>query len=296
MTLLLAREGSSAERVQALSASLSSAAGPQLDLWLEEKEMRAAPEARFVKFSLALEEPAIVESIEAISCDKPFSDGIDLFAYPGYRSSFSEGGKTRVRIRVPASDRAVQSVALVFRQSENVCLEKVRLFGRGDKELKVVASKVVAATPPEAKTKTATEVQSVKIETPIIDRELAAISEDRWIFRFRSDGTFFIRGFDDEYRKSRAYSALGKYEVVSSKADSIKLKLSGRKVVTAHAWDGVLCPEECGGKSPNEGTVNDELFVEEAKGAVWMVRNRTSRSERGLQFEDLKTKTTSLAQ
>lgn len=126
----------------------------------------------------------------------------------------------------------------------------------------------------------------------MLDLELSARVDEKdvWLFRFRSDGTFFIRGFGEDMTEARAFSALGSYRIEKQTKKGARLRLYGVRVPTANAWDGVLCPFECGGAVDRRDVSIDEVVeLEEAKGGAIMVRNRTARAKRTLPFSDLKS-------
>ncbi|MEK7357210.1 MAG: hypothetical protein AAB250_12225, partial [Bdellovibrionota bacterium] len=59
---------------------------------------------------------------------------------------------------------------------------------------------------------------------------------------------------------------------------------------TALAWDGVLCPFECGGAIEKKTQmVSDVIELEEAKAGAVMVRNRAPVAKRTIPFSDLKS-------
>jgi hypothetical protein len=130
----------------------------------------------------------------------------------------------------------------------------------------------------------------------VLDRELGARGEDDpWLFRFRSDGTFFIRGFSDEHRGARSYSALGSFELVSHEKGKVRLKLIGSRFPTAVPWDGVACPLACGDRGAAPGQlVEEDIQIEEARGATFIIRNRTARVGQTLPFSDLRVKRSTL--
>ena len=125
----------------------------------------------------------------------------------------------------------------------------------------------------------------------VIDRELAVrVDTDKlWLFRFRSDGTFFIRGFDDDMRIASALSAIGSYRILKIKKNSVELALNGIRAATPEPWDGALCPLDCGiAVDKRDVVVHDTVEIEATKTGSVMVRNRSPRSRRTLPFSDLK--------
>ncbi len=126
----------------------------------------------------------------------------------------------------------------------------------------------------------------------MLDRELVSRLDDKetWIFRFRSDGTFFMRGYGDDISEARAFSALGSYTIEKPTKTGARLQLHGIRVPTALAWDGVLCPFECGGAIEKKTQmVSDVIELEEAKAGAVMVRNRAPVAKRTIPFSDLKS-------
>lgn len=131
----------------------------------------------------------------------------------------------------------------------------------------------------------------------MLDRELLARldEKDAWAFRFRSDGTFFIRGYGENMSESRAFSAVGSYRIEKKTKTGAQLQLFGLRAPTAYAWDGTLCPFECGGVVDKKAQlVSDLVELEEGKAGTIMVRNRTSQAKRTLPFSDLKSQYSSI--
>lgn len=123
-----------------------------------------------------------------------------------------------------------------------------------------------------------------------LDMEWSTSDEDKWLFDFRADGTFFVRGFTDDSKQARDYSALGSFTVVRAEKNKIRMKINGVRFPTSIAWDGVSCPYQCGSEGSLEGAqpVSDTLVLEKIDEGSMMVRNRTPRQERTLTFGDLK--------
>lgn len=115
---------------------------------------------------------------------------------------------------------------------------------------------------------------------------------EKWKIVFRQDGTFFIRGYSDEPKQARDYSALGSYSIVRADKNKVRVKINGVRVPTSLAWDGVSCPFLCGSQSHMEGasTIADSLLLEKLDEGNMIVRNRTPRAQRTLPLGDLKVR------
>ena len=131
----------------------------------------------------------------------------------------------------------------------------------------------------------------------VLEHELATHAEkDNWLFRFRSDGTFFVYGFDDGSRGARKFSGLGTYQVLSAEKNKIKLSLSGTRRGTAAAWDGYVCELACNEPEGRDlARITDAVLIEKT-GTAYMVRNRTAPQKRTLPFSDMRTKISTLAE
>lgn len=115
---------------------------------------------------------------------------------------------------------------------------------------------------------------------------------DKWTFVFRRDGTFFIRGYDDDQKQAHEYSALGSYTTIRAEQNKIRLKINGARFPSGVPWDGVICPFACGGEGALEGSslVTDSLMLEKLDEGSIIVRNRTPRAQRTLPLGDLKVR------
>jgi hypothetical protein len=278
---------------------------------LEGRDVKTRDDAEFTKLGFVFAKPISFAKIKVEACQGEFKDGIDFYMYPGWRSSFSEGGKPKI-ISPAIAGQPIESVALVFRHNRNVCVKSIGIEDEKGVAVPLVST-LVKSVEEIAKGSDGSEKMRRAFAGPglidVIDRELSTKNErENWLFRFRSDGTYFVRGFDDDYDKARAFSSIGTYDVKSSVQHKITLQLNGWRVSTPQAWDGIICPMMCG-KSMKTGStetnakvdaktsatpVSDEVVVESLKGEVFMMRNRTSASKRSLPFADLRVKLSTL--
>ncbi len=124
----------------------------------------------------------------------------------------------------------------------------------------------------------------------LLDSKWISSDDDKWTFLFRSDGTFFVNGFNDDSKQAREYSALGSYTVVRQEKDKLRMKISGVRFPTGVPWDGVSCPFACGSEDAveNSTSVVDSVVLEKGNEGSIMVRNRTPRARRTMTFGDLR--------
>ncbi len=115
---------------------------------------------------------------------------------------------------------------------------------------------------------------------------------DKWKIIFRQNGSFFVRGFSDDTRQARDYSAMGAYQIVRADQNKIRVKLNGVKIPTGFPWDGVSCPFMCGSESHGEGfsMLTDTLLIEKLDEGSVIVRNRTPFTQRTLSLSDVKVR------
>ncbi len=124
----------------------------------------------------------------------------------------------------------------------------------------------------------------------VLDTKWVTSDDDKWTFLFRSDGTFFVHGFNDDTKQAREYSALGSFTLVRQEKNKIRMRINGVRFPTGVAWDGVSCPFACGSeRSVDRSTsVVDSVVLEKANEGSIMVRNRTPRPQRTITFGDLR--------
>ena len=131
-------------------------------------------------------------------------------------------------------------------------------------------------------------------EMAALDRTLnfnwVTTEDDKWTFLFRPDGTFFIRGYNDDSKQAHDYSAVGGYTIVRQEKNKLRMKINGVRFSTSLLWDGVSCPFACGSEGLNEGAVSlsDTVVLEKLDEGSLIIRNRTPRAQRTLTFGDLK--------
>ena len=126
--------------------------------------------------------------------------------------------------------------------------------------------------------------------TSVLDSKWMTGEDDKWTFLFRSDGTFFIRGFSDDTKQAKEYSAVGAYSVVRQEKGQLRITISGVRLPTSTAWDGVSCPFACASELANESSTSvvDSLVLEQNGEGTIIIRNRTPRARRTMTFGDLK--------
>lgn len=131
-----------------------------------------------------------------------------------------------------------------------------------------------------------------------LDHELTTRNEaHNWHFRFRSDSSFFVYGYNEGENRRGQVGGLGRFEVLQVSPKKLKLKLRGIRFDTAQLWDGVLCGPPCGEPdAPTNHTIDETIVVERWPAGVFMVRNRNPLNNRSLLFTDLKSKVSSLAE
>ncbi len=123
-----------------------------------------------------------------------------------------------------------------------------------------------------------------------LDFDWVTSEEDNWTFLFRPDGTFFIRGYNDNSKQAKRYAAVGGYTVVRQEKNKLRMKINGVRFSTGLPWDGVSCPFACGTEGDMEGALplSDTLVLEKLDEGTLIVRNRTPRPQRTITFGDLK--------
>lgn len=154
----------------------------------------------------------------------------------------------------------------------------------------------------------ATKVEAMRHDTPTTENELirqkfaaagfetlldsrwTTTDEDKWTFLFRSDGTFFVRGFNDDLKQARDYSAVGSFALLQDDRAKLRLRINGVRFPTGLSWDGVSCPFACGSEGLFESStsVMDSIVIEKSGEGSIIVRNRTPRAQRTITFGDLK--------
>ncbi|HVK60592.1 MAG TPA: hypothetical protein VM432_03535 [Bdellovibrionales bacterium] len=266
------------------SAGLSSP-----DAILKSEPIKVRPGAEFVKLSLVFNKNEKISRISVDSCDRPFNDGIDFFFYPGFRSSYAEAGKKTLGVVVPRPNDPVRTVAIMFGNNEDLCLNSIKVWNGAGELLSLSLANGAKASAASI------EPSSTEVLRSVIDREYTNKEKtELWRYRFRSDGTFFVRGFADEMNDSREFSALGTYKIVSSSKKKAKFELEGMRYSTPQPWDGLVCTKECGMQEIPGTPVKESVEIEHASGGALFVRNRNDRSSRTLPFSDLKIRASTL--
>lgn len=379
--------------------TLSASTAEPIEAILDVGGVRTTEKSPNVKLSVVFERPLAVRRVQLESCSNEWSDGIEVFSFPGLGRSFVEGGKKLLDVPI-STGRPVESIAMTFGRSQMLCLKSLRFLGDDQKPILILAPSSVLTkstgvdqdrwfdSHPETQAAVETpfkltfnephefdraivwtggtaqfshalkikgekgwtetlplrsspssqevifkkpfkgkeisveapdsgeiselrfangpKIESVRIEGQVRDRlrkqfELAGFAEilntkwttadeDKWIFLFRSDGTFFVRGFNDDLKQARDYSGVGGFSMLREGKDKIRVRVNGVRFPTKLAWDGTACPFLCGtdGSFETSTSVGDSLVIEKSGEGSITIRNRSARTQRTLTFGDLK--------
>lgn len=253
----------------------------------------------FAKISLVFEPNSEAEKISFDSCENDFKDGIEAAVSPGARRLYIEGGTKHITIPIkPARAEAatISSVSLLFRHNERACLKNFKLLAANGKMIGFVTRKFAGDSDEVFSKKYFERRERFAMAglSSVVDQELTPKLEDeRWVFRFRGDGTFFIFGRSDENRGAGRFSALGNYEIESLGKSRIKLKLIGQRIVTHEPWDGWICQGACEGRGlARTEKIGDVIEIERLSLGEYMVRNRVKSKSRSLPFSDIRVRPT----
>ncbi len=126
----------------------------------------------------------------------------------------------------------------------------------------------------------------------VVDRALRYAEDDRdWTVRLRSDGSVFIKGQSESLERARAFSFLGRYEIVEATGKRLRLKLSGARFTSSRELDASVCAADCaGGSGPAGQWLEDEISFGRAKDGLVFVRDEGPRRAVGLDFHDFKAR------
>ncbi len=125
---------------------------------------------------------------------------------------------------------------------------------------------------------------------PVLDRSLWALEgDDRWVLRFRSDGTFFLRGHSDNLKEAKEFSFLGFYTVIESSQRGLKLKINGGRFSSHLELDGSWCGRDCaGGSGVPAVNLEDKIIVTSTKKGSFFVRGSGTKRSTLLGHKSLK--------
>lgn len=184
--------------------------------------------AEFIKLGLSFDPPIGADKIVVTLCSGKFIDGVEFFTFPDFRRTYAEGGSLAVVARLKGASSSIRSLALNFRHNQGFCLKKISFFDSSGKSIAVeteAALKVASSSQPKL-LKAESEINENRDEVKkqfnqsglaeVLDQELTYRSEsnsEKSIFRFRSDGTFFIFGPNYDDKTAGRFTALGKFQV-----------------------------------------------------------------------------------
>jgi hypothetical protein len=264
---------------------------------LHGKPVKIPPGLQFAKLKFAFLSPTKVGEVIVESCDADFKDGGDFYFSPGLSHYFSEGGRRTLQIKLAENQDPVNEISIVFRHNDGFCLKSFKVVAPGGQPLDVHLVVSDAVHPPSQQSPEV--VKSIFSKSDVaaaLDSELYYLDDqDRWLFRFRSDGSFFVRGFSDDMKQSRAFSALGTFVVKSGKGNRVELKLKGVRITTSMPWDGLLTDKESA-LVTGSGPVSEQIVIEKWAASSYMIRNQTDLKVRTLPFSDVRTELSTLSE
>ena len=160
-----------------------------------------------------------------------------------------------------------------------------RIFSPADPEYHVSNSKLVHS------------FQAAGVQDTL-DHELTSRGDGKsWHFRFRGDSSFFIYGYNEGEDKAGFINGLGRFSIEQVDPNKITIHLRGSFVEAGFLWDGWICGAACGERESKTLKALDETIVlEKLSVGFFMVRNRSAKTKRALQFTDLKSKVSSLSE
>ncbi len=126
--------------------------------------------------------------------------------------------------------------------------------------------------------------------TAVLDRSLwVAEGDERWVLRFRSDGTLFVRGHSDNLKEAKDFSFLGFYTIMEASLKGLKLKVNGGRVSSHLELDGSWCGRDCaGGSGVPTVSLEDRLIVSSTNKGSFFVRGSGKKRSALLGHKSLK--------
>lgn len=270
-----------------------------------------------------------IKKVEIESCEAEFRDGVDFYFFPGWLNGYAEGGRKTAVAALPEA-KLLRTLTIIFRHNDALCVKALRVTAANGKVQSLVflgseranapakevlfnggqASRSVSAVPPpqgalrSAETAVDALSPAARVATAFNDKEYRAILDrelffnddgKHWLFRLRSDGSFFMRGHHDVYTEAQAFSAIGRFAVERSKAGAVVLRIVGRRFTTPQPWDGSVCPQDCEESGEPLGTyVNEEISIRDLGKGQIQINNWNAPGKRSLPFSGVKVRRTSL--
>lgn len=278
-----------------LSVPVSAGAGVDL---LSGEKVELRPEIAFGKLSFSFEPAIKARKVALESCASDFKDGLEFYAHPGARRVFVEGGVRTVTADFGSRLTEISTLTVNLRENSGQCLKSLRFINEAGHVFHVIASmnEVLDSGAVKSFEERYKRFASADLQA-VLDRELIPDSsnDERWVFRLRGDGTFFVFGRSDDMRTSTRFSAIGDYDVKEVGKNRLKLLLNGYRITTPEPWDGEWrCrTSECREREiPALAIkVEDLIEIERSRGGGYMLRNRTHQKHRTLHFSDIRVTT-----
>lgn len=201
-----------------------------------------------------------------------------------------ESGRQDIKLKKPMTSRSFKLTARAKNMTSRFMAISELRFGTSQGQIRVSSKTSQKKFVDEI----LRQFGEAKLESAL-NRELVTGEKNPWIFRFRTDGSFFVRGLGNNMEEARAFYASGTFKVLDVDKRKINLELSGFRRASAFAWDGYTCGLGCDVVVTGlETSVSDLMTLERSKNRRFMLRNRSPLQERSLPFGDLRVKMSSL--
>lgn len=255
-------------------------------------------EGQFVKLGMVFNPPIFASKIVLESCANAFNDGVEFSISPNFRRIYAEGGARLIPIDIVGTEEVgghkglteIRTLAVNFRGNQKLCINRLSFLNEFGSSINIKTEVERAGVADKTQVDNSEKFLSAGLGR-VLDQELNQKNEnERSIFRFRSDGSYFIFGKNDDSKSAGRYTAIGDYQIVNQKDKKITLQLNGHRLVTAEPWDGVLSEKHHGDQnlanSKSIKAIADVIQIERTNGG-YMIRNRENKENRVLPFSDI---------
>jgi hypothetical protein len=101
----------------------------EIETILGEQPLTFASLTRNVKLSVIFARPLDIARVHIESCEKDWTDGINVYASPGMQHVFNEGGKNKLDAKLKGP---LESLAIIFGRDADLCLKNLKFYDSKD--------------------------------------------------------------------------------------------------------------------------------------------------------------------